>query len=269
MSQAILSILPVLFGITLLITTVGFRRPVYFLTIGYTFAIVAVTLMAALFFWNNLTILTLLQSAALLFWGLRLGTFVVQRELSPNYAKERERIDQIYGGVSLPGKLAIWLGVSVLYLMMVSPNLFSLERHFQPTGFSTLGQVAGLLVVIGGLALEGLADRQKSAFKAKNPGVFCHEGFYGWVRCPNYLGEITFWAGSWIMGVGFYKSPAEWIISLVGLACIVFIMITSARRLEKTQISRYGSRPDYQQYAQSVPVLFPFIALYTLQKEEK
>jgi len=264
MSSAILSILPLLLGLTLLITAIGFRRMVYFLNIGYAFAITAVTLAATLFFRNNLTFLALLQSAMLIFWGLRLGIFVVRRELSSNYKKERDRVDKIYGGIGLPAKFAIWLSVSVLYLMMVSPSLFSLESHFQPTVFSSMGQILGLLVMIGGLVLEGVADRQKSAFKAQNPTTFCNVGLYRWVRCPNYLGEIIFWVGNWIMGLGLYKTPAEWVIGLAGLACIVFIMIGSTRRLEGTQIIRYGSQADYQHYAQTVPVLFPYIRLYTL-----
>ena len=121
-------------------------------------------------------------------------------------------------------------------------------------------------IITIGLALEGLADRQKSAFKAENPNTFCSVGLYRWVRCPNYLGEIIFWVGNWIMGLGLYKTPAEWVISLAGLACIVFIMIGSTRRLERTQITRYSNQADYQHYAQTVPVLFPYIRLYTLQK---
>jgi steroid 5-alpha reductase family enzyme len=269
MSGAIPSVLPILLGLTLLITAVGFRRVVYFLSIGYAFAITAITLAATLFFWNGLSFLTLLQSAALIFWGLRLGSFLVRRELNPNYRKERDRVDKEYGGIGLPAKVAIWLAVSGLYLMMVSPSLFSMDSPLRPTVLNGPGQILGLLGMIGGLVLEGLADRQKAAFKAQNPTTFCDLGLYRWVRCPNYLGEITFWVGNWIMGLGLYKSPVEWVISLAGLACIVFVMIGSTRRLERTQISRYGSRADYQHYAQTVPVLFPFISLYTLQKTEE
>jgi len=249
-----------------LITTLGFWRMVYFLSIGYAFTIAAITLAATLFFWKNLSFLTLLQSAALIFWGLRLGSFVVQRELNPSFKKERDHIDIEYGGVSLPVKFAIWLVVSILYLMMVSPSLFSLERHFQPTVLSNLGQAVGLLGMVAGLILESVADRQKSAFKAQNPTTFCNLGLYQWVRCPNYLGEIIFWVGSWIMGLGFYQSTVEWAVSLAGLTVIVFIMIGSTRRLERTQIKRYSRRADYQDYVQTVPILFPFIPLYTLQK---
>jgi steroid 5-alpha reductase family enzyme len=265
MSSSLLALLPILFALTLLITAIGFRRMVYFLNIGYAFAIVAVVIVSAASFWNRAPILPLLQSAALTVWGLRLGIFVTRRELSPNFKKERERIDQIYGGIKLPAKFAIWMTVSVLYLMMVSPNLISLGSAAQPSVWRSAVQGLGWLVMVSGLALEGLADQQKTAFKAQHPHTFCRVGWYRWVRCPNYLGEITVWVGNWIMGIAFYQTPPEWILSLLGLACIIFIMVGSTRRLEGTQLKRYGNLPEYQQYIQTVPVLFPYLPLYTLQ----
>ena len=67
------------------------------------------------------------------------------------------------------------------------------------------------------------------------------------------------------MGITMYKTPAEWIISLVGLLGILFVMLGSTRRLERTQITRYGSLTEYQHYTQAVPVLLPYLPLYTLQ----
>jgi len=150
---------------------------------------------------------------------------------------------------------------------MVSPLLFSLDAPATGSTVSTIFQIIGLVLMVGGLALEGIADRQKSAFKAKNPSAFCNTGLYSLIRCPNYLGEITFWIGTWVMGIGFYKTALEWVISLIGMVCIVYIMFGSTKRLEKTQISRYGSLPEFQQYSKSVPILIPWLPLYTLQKK--
>jgi protein-S-isoprenylcysteine O-methyltransferase Ste14 len=69
------------------------------------------------------------------------------------------------------------------------------------------------------------------------------------------------------MGIGFYKTALEWVISLIGMVCIVYIMFGSTRRLEKTQISRYGSLPEFQKYSKSVPILIPWLPLFTLQKK--
>lgn len=267
MSNTLLAILPILAVIALVITTVGFRRMVYFLNIGYAFSIVAVAAVSVFLLWKNTTILILLQASAILFWGLRLGIFVTRRELSAGYKKERDRIDTQYGGITLPFKFAIWISVSVLYLMMVSPLLFSLESPAAGSLTATIFQIIGLVMMVGGLVLEGIADRQKSAFKLKNPSAFCNTGLYSLIRCPNYLGEIIFWIGTWVMGIGFYKTALEWVISLIGMVCIVYIMFGSTKRLEKTQISRYGTLPEFQQYSRWVPILIPWLPLYTLQKK--
>ena len=266
MSNEILAILPVLAVITLLITAVGFRRMVYFLNIGYAFSIVAVAMVSVILLWANATLLTVLLAAGIFFWGLRLGIFVTKRELSKGYEKERTRIDKEYGGITLPIKFAIWVSVSVLYLMMVSPLLFSLESPAASVS-ATVFQIIGFVLMAGGLTLEGIADKQKSAFKAKNPTAFCNTGLYSLIRCPNYLGEIIFWIGVWVMGIGFYKTAMEWVISLIGMVCIVYIMFGSTKRLEKTQISRYGNLPEFQKYSKSVPILIPWLPLYTLQKK--
>jgi protein-S-isoprenylcysteine O-methyltransferase Ste14 len=57
----------------------------------------------------------------------------------------------------------------------------------------------------------------------------------------------------------------RWVIAFIGLACIVLIMLGSTKRLERSQTQRYGNLPEYQRYAKTVPVLFPFVPLYSLQ----
>ena len=50
---------------------------------------------------------------------------------------------------------------------------------------------------------------------------------------------------------------------------IVLIMCNSAQRLEKRQMKRYGSDRAYRRYADSTPILFPFVPLYHFNKQEK
>ncbi len=67
MSSAIISSLPVLLGLTLVITVIGFRRMVYFLSIGYAFAIAAIALASAVILWGHAPLLAALQSVTLMF----------------------------------------------------------------------------------------------------------------------------------------------------------------------------------------------------------
>jgi steroid 5-alpha reductase family enzyme len=150
---------------------------------------------------------------------------------------------------------------------MFSPSLFGLIALPESSArIYSLIQIAGLLLMGGGLVLEALADKQKSDFKAKFPEKYCNVGLYRWVRCPNYLGEIAFWVGNWVMGIMIYDTPLRWIASSIGIVCIVLIMMGSTKRLENTQDDRYGDHPEYQDYIRTVPVLFPFVPVYSLKK---
>ena len=116
------------------------------------------------------------------------------------------------------------------------------------------------------LVLESVADKQKSAAKAKNPRRFCDVGLYRLVRCPNYLGEVLFWTGVLLSGIGALQGVIQWIVAIVGYILIVYVMLSGAKRLELRQNKNYGADPDYQAYVEHTPILLPFIPLYHLEK---
>ena len=264
--NAVLPYAPLLFGLALLISSIGFYRVVYFISIGYAFSIVAMALATAVMLRQNLTWASVLQNLLLIVWGLRLGLYLVRRESRSSYRRELEDTHERSAGMSWLQKALIWVSVSALYVLMFSPSLFSLTATSRaPGALTTAVQSLGLLLMGGGLLLEAVADKQKSDFKAHTPGRFCDVGLYRWARCPNYLGEITFWIGNWVVGLLFYTSLLGWIASSIGLVCIVLIMIGSTKRLESSQDARYGHLPEYQEYIRSVPVLFPFVPIYTLK----
>ena len=43
-------------------------------------------------------------------------------------------------------------------------------------------------------------------------------------------------------------------------------MFSGARRLEIRQNKNYGRDPEYQAYVKSVPILLPFVPLYSVEK---
>lgn len=252
--------------LALLVSASGFYRTVYFVSIGYAFSIVAMVFAGLFLSHANLSGLKVLHCILLGLYGLRLGSFLLYREMQPSYSRELKETEVRSGDTKILYKFLIWIGVSLLYVMMFSPCLFHLTSSQKSVSWATqLPLVFGLAIALFGLVLEALADRQKSQFKKEQPGAFCDRGLYRWVRCPNYLGEMIFWAGNWIVGLPFYTTPARWSISLMGLVCIVLIMMGSTKRLEEKQGERYGELERYQQYIKSVPVLFPFVPIYTLK----
>ncbi len=249
----------------LLVSSIGFYRTVLFISVGYAFAITAMTVITVITYVDALTWVSLLQNVLLFLWSVRLGGYLIQRELLPSFSGQRQRNAEQSARATRKVQFFIWISVSLLYVAMFSPSLFLLVSPLETTPLASIVQVIGLVVMAGGLILEAAADKQKSDFKAKFPKSFCNVGLYRWMRCPNYLGEILFWVGNWVITVPFYASALQWVLSVIGLICIVLIMLGSTKRLESSQQERYGDLAEFQTYSRTVPVLFPFIPVYTLK----
>jgi steroid 5-alpha reductase family enzyme len=241
----------------------GFKRVYYFISLCYAGAIAAQGVVIWLIYRDTLSGATWLLTALLTAYGARLGLFLWLRARKPVYGKELALVEQRTGSVGDRQKLAIWLGVSVLYTLLVWPVW--LAASAQEQGVTMISAPIGVLVMIVGLAIESVADWQKSSFKAAQPSRYCDIGLYRLVRFPSYFGEMVFWLGVWIAGVSAYATVLSWILATAALVYIVLLMVGAARSLEAKQDERYGASPDYQEYVKTVPVLVPKVPLYTLR----
>ena len=79
---------------------------------------------------------------------------------------------------------------------------------------------------------------------------------------------MIFWTGVVLSGIGGVFGVGQWIMALVGYAGIIFVMFSGARRLEVRQNKNYGADPEYQKYVKSVPILLPFVPLYSVEKHK-
>ena len=138
--------------------------------------------------------------------------------------------------------------------------------HLSNNAGTNAWTVIGIIVMLCGITLESAADLQKNKAKKVNPKRFVDTGLYRIVRCPNYLGEMLFWTGVVLSGIGSVHGIGQWIIVLIGYAGIIFVMFSGARRLEIRQNKNYGKDPEYQKYVKTVPILLPFIPLYSVEK---
>ena len=122
-------------------------------------------------------------------YGLRLGGYLTYRELkSSSFNTKMQTEIKVGKGMSLIAKCGIWISAALLYACETSPVIFRLENAKGTDGWVT----AGVIIMATGLVLETTADLQKSAAKKVNPKRFVDTGLYKLVRCPNYLGEMTF-----------------------------------------------------------------------------
>ncbi|WP_455381896.1 DUF1295 domain-containing protein [Salinispira pacifica] len=261
--------------ITLLLSALGFARTVYFISVGYGLSVAGASFFSFVFFRSSGNVAALLHMLLIVVYGFRLAGYLTMRERKRSYQTVKGEVETTYGTVAPALRLAIWIGVSILYVLMASPVLFHFSTLYgiahgsiePPTESIALALVlVGLAACAAGLLIEWRADAQKARWKRTNPSRFCSSGLYRMVRFPNYFGEIVLWTGSWIAGVPFYQGPAQWAASLAGLTAIVLIMLGSAKRLEAAQERRYGSDSDFRAYAHSVPILFPGVPLYSLKR---
>ena len=252
-----------LFAAALVISSIGFKNYVWFISLGYGFSITGEGLLMLVLFRNGLTSGTALCCAALVLYGCRLGGYLAYRELkSTSYSKNMK--GEIKEGSTVPFgvKIAIWVTCALLYVLQVLPVFYRLNNG----NGSSAWTYTGFVVMLCGVALESAADFQKNHAKKTNSRRFVDTGLYRVVRCPNYLGEMIFWTGVVLSGVGGLTGIGQWVLALTGYAGIIFVMFSGARRLEIRQNKNYGRDPEYQKYVKTVPILLPFIPLYSVEK---
>lgn len=247
----------------LVFSACGFYMYIYFFSLGYGLSIAAIGAAMMVIFRESLTAGTLIQCLLFVVYGIRLSGYLLVRELkSPVYKKVLSPELDRSRRMGMGPKIAIWISCALLYTLEVSPVFFRLLNG-DGTGPAV---IAGILVMAAGLGLESAADLQKSAAKKKNPRRFVDTGLYRIVRCPNYLGEMIFWLGVLISGIGSLHGILQWTVAILGFAAIVYIMFGGARRLELRQDRNYSLDPEYQTYVRTVPILLPFVPLYSVKK---
>lgn len=252
-----------IFATALVISAMGFYKYVYFISLGYGFSIAGLGLLMAGLYWADLSVGTALTCALLVIYGCRLGGFLLVREWkSAAYRGAMKREIKDGKGMKLGVKCAIWITCVALYGLQVMPVFYRLSNGAGTDNWC----LAGAGVMLLGILLESAADWQKSAAKRKNPDRFCDTGLFRLVRCPNYLGELIFWTGVLVSGANVLSGAGQWIMALLGYAGIVYVMFSGARRLEVRQNRNYGADPEYQSYVKRVPILIPFVPLYSVEK---
>lgn len=266
------SLLGILYAVCALMCAVGFYKFVYFLSIGYGFAVAGGGIAVLIMYLINPTAtplwIVLVQTALFVAYGARLSGFLLVRELKnisfkktdvakDTLAKNNEKKMPVFVLAT------IWIFVAALYVAQVSPMLF----RYNNASTDVIVPVIGFAVSVFGLVLESIADAQKSAQKKVRPEMVATEGLYKIVRCPNYLGEIIFWTGVFVSGITAYKTVGQWIVAVIAYIAIVYIMFNGAQRLEKRQMERYGDNEEYNNYANKTPIIIPLLPIYHLNKK--
>ena len=257
----------ILLAVSLAVSGLGWIYFIYFFSIGYGFGISALSVALAFIFKDVITLPTALLCVIMFVFGCRLGLYLLTREKrSPEYKKI------LYGPDAAKKKplfvvIMVWIFCALLYVGQVSPVAFYLANAAEGAPVNEVWAWVGAAMMAVGVILESVADAQKKAAKKINKHRFVDTGVYRLVRCPNYLGEMIFWTGALLSGIGSVVG-LQWLLVAIGYIGIIFVMFSGARRLELRQNKNYGDDPEYQKYVQTVPILLPFIPLYSVAKHK-
>lgn len=253
----------VLFVVALVVSAIGFKKFVWFISLGYGFSMAAIGVALLLMFSGRADVASIALCVMLVVYGLRLGGYLLVRERK-SAAYNRVMATQVNdgSGLSLPIKVLVWLSCALLYVCEAAPVLWRLANG---TGTDACA-IIGALIMAGGIVLESASDLQKSSQKKVNPKRFCDKGLFAFVRCPNYLGEVLIWTGMFVSGLTAYAGALQWLAAIGGYLAIVYVMFGGARRLEIRQNKNYGADPEYQAYVAKTPILLPFVPLYSVEK---
>ena len=176
-------------------------------------------------------------------WSLRLtgNWFITYKGLGHEdwrYARYRERCAApLFHFISFTG--LHFVPTIVVYGGLVAALLAMPEPAFSPLS------LVGLAVSLAAVGLELLSDRAIHRFLAEHRGEkkTCDVSVWRYSRHPNYLGEMSFWAGLYLYFLAL--RPDIWYAGLGFVSIIVLFFVVSIPMMEKHNLER---RPDYAAY---------------------
>lgn len=190
--------------------------------------------------------------AAVIIWSSRMAWFLVGRI-------HRQGKDGRFDSIKTdPVRfLNAWMMQAMWAFLCLLPVSVRLNTDSQ-AGSSTLFWV-GLVIWIFGFTVEVIADEQKRRFRACHPEgkEFISSGLWAISRHPNYVGEITLWAGVTVMAIP-VVSGWLWIVLITPIFVFTLLrFVSGVTLLEARSDAKWGSQADYEAYKRRTPILFP------------
>lgn len=146
-------------------------------------------------------------------------------------------------GVFYP--IVSFLGIHLFPTLLVFAASLPMEVIFSSSSVISYLDIVGAIVMALGIIFEMLADNQMHRFKlnTNNKGKFIDTGIWRISRHPNYLGEILFWWGLYILSIN-AGAPLYMIVGPI-LITLLFVGI-SIPMMEKRLLKNYDNYIDYK-----------------------
>ena len=201
---------------------------------------------------NRFDARSILVSALVLIWAIRLGTFLFGRIKK---AGKDDRFDDIKP--SFIRFLNVWTIQGLWVTFTMSAALIVISTSYQKE--LDLFAILGFIIWVLGFTIEVIADNQKSRFRENpgNKGKFIQSGLWSKSRHPNYFGEITLWVGIALIALPVLHGW-QWIALLSPVfVTILLTRVSGIPLLEKKADKKWGGQEDYENYKRETPVLIP------------
>jgi len=201
---------------------------------------------------TGINVANLIIAIFIIIWAIRLSSFLFLR-ISKDGEDKRFRsikpnITQFFMTWTLQG---MWVSLcSMCALTAINTGRLEVMNVFF---------IIGAFIFIIGLYIEIKADNQKSRFRSipENRDRFITDGLWSKSRHPNYFGEVLLWSGIAVMSVSALEGLQY--ITLISpiFTYLLLVHVSGVRMLEARANIKWGQDPEYKNYVENTPMLFP------------
>ena len=193
---------------------------------------------------------SIILASLVILWAVRLGSFLFLRIKKAGEDKRFREIKTSFARFFL-----LWT-ISGMWVSFCSMCALTAIASNDGVILNNIFYI-GLVTFIIGLSIEIIADSQKTKFRndPKNKDKFINEGLWAKSRHPNYVGEITLWAGVAIMS---FSSLEGWqYVSLISpiFTYLLLVYVSGVPQLTASGQKKWGHLESYQDYIKNTPTL--------------
>lgn len=192
-----------------------------------------------------------LMGGMVLFWAVRLGSFLFARV-------KRAGGDSRFGKKNQWAWFLMCWTLQGLWVVLTSAPVIVVLSSSIEASFHPLVAIGAVMWGVG-MTVELVADHQKTQFRSnpENNGKFITTGLWGVVRHPNYAGEILLWAGLAVMSIPFLTG-----LQYASLISPIFVFVllrymSGVPFLAEAGEKRWGHLPEYREYIANTPIFIP------------
>ena len=200
----------------------------------------------------GINLANLIIAIFIIIWAIRLSSFLFLR-ISKDGEDKRFRsikpnLTQFFMTWTLQG---MWVSLcSMCALTAINTGRLEVMNIFF---------IIGACIFVTGLYIEIKADNQKSRFRSipENRDRFITDGLWSKSRHPNYFGEVLLWSGIAVMSVSALEGLQY--ITLISpiFTYLLLVHVSGVRMLEARADIKWGQDPEYKNYVEKTPMLFP------------